>query len=121
MGDVDAYLAGLPDGAERTELQRLHRLITGHLPGIGQTTSYSMPCYTYRDTPIAAIILRRRHIAWYPFSGAVLPELADEVSGYSQSPGTLRFTAATPLPDGLVRRLLDVRMRLIDERPGGAP
>lgn len=116
MGDVDDYLAALPDGPARRELERLHRLISEHVPGLGQTTSYAMPCYTYRGTPVAAIILRRNHIAWYPFSGAVLPELTAELSGYSQSRGTLRFTASTPLPDQTVRKLLDVRMRLIDER-----
>jgi uncharacterized protein YdhG (YjbR/CyaY superfamily) len=118
MGDVDDYLAALPDSAERTELQRLHRFITGHVAGIRQGTSYSMPCYTYRGIPVAAVILRRKHIAWYPYSGAVLSELSGELSGYSHSPGTLRFTASDPLADGLVRRLLDIRMRLIDERIG---
>lgn len=121
MGDVDDYLAGLPDGAERAELERLHGLITGHVPGIDQTTSYSMPCYTYRGVPVAAIILRRKHIAWYPFSGSVLVEIAEQLSGYSQSAGTLRFTATTPLPDGLVRQLLDIRIRLVDERLGYSP
>lgn len=121
MGAVDDYLAELPAGAERSELARLHGLICGHIPGIGQTVSYTMPCYTYRGVPVAAVILRRKHIAWYPFSGAVLGQVAEDVSGYSHSPGTLRFTAATPLPDRLVRRLLDIRMRLIDDRLGDSP
>lgn len=121
MGEVDDYIAGLPDGSERTELARLHSLISAHIPGVGQRTSYAMPCYTYRDLPVAAVILRRKHIAWYPFSGAVLTELADEVAGYSHSSGTLRFSVSTPLPDRLVRRLLDERMRLIDERLGDSP
>lgn len=121
MGDVDEYLTALPDGAERAELQRLHRIIIGHVPEVGQTTSYSMPCYTYRGMPVAAIIVRSKHIAWYPFSGAVLPELADEVAEYSCSPGTLRFTTSAPLSDGLVRRLLDIRIQLLDERLGAAP
>lgn len=116
MGEVEDYLASLPVGAERAELKRLHELISGHVPGVGQATSYSMPCYTYRGLPVASVMLRRRHIAWYPYSGAVLGEVADRLVGYSHSPGTLRFTASTPLPDGLVERLLDVRMRLIDER-----
>lgn len=121
MGDVDDYLAALPDGAERAELERLHGIITGHVPGVGQSTSYSMPCYIYRGKPVAAVISRRKHIAWYPYSGAVLPELAAEVSGYSHSAGTLRFTASDPLPAGLVRRLLDIRVRQVDERFGEAP
>lgn len=116
MGDVDDYLAGLPDGAERAELKRLHTLISAHVLEVGQRTSYSMPCYTYRGVPLAGVILRRKHIAWYPFSGAVLPELADAVSGWSYSSGVLRFTASDPLPEPLVHRLLDVRMRLIDDR-----
>ena len=118
MGDVDDYLAELPDGPERSELQRLHRLITGHMPGVGQATSYSMPCYTYRGVPLAAVILRRKHIAWYPFSGSVLSELAGEISGYSHSAGALRFTASNTLAEGLAQRLLDVRKRLIDESLG---
>lgn len=121
MGAVDDYLAGLPEGAGRSELERLHRIIDAHVPGVGQATSYSMPCYTYRSVPVAAVILRRKHIAWYPYSGSVLPEVAREIAGYSHSPGTLRFTAAQPLPKGLVRRLLDIRMRLIDDRLRDSP
>lgn len=97
-------------------MERLHGLICGHAPGVGQKTSYSMPCYTHRGVPVAAVILRRNHIAWYPYSGSVLPELADQLSGYSCSSGTLRFTAATALDEQLVERLLDIRMRQIDER-----
>lgn len=121
MSTVDDYLEALPEGAERAEMRRLHRIITAHVPGVGQTTSYSMPCYTYRGAPVAAVVLRRKHIAWYPYSGAVLNELAEDLSGYSHSAGTLRFTADNPLPDRLVRRLLDVRMRLIDARLADSP
>lgn len=75
-----------------------------------------MPCYTYRGVPVAAVIARRRHLAWYPYSGAVLGEVAERITGYSHSSGTLRFTAAQPLPDELVEQLLVIRMRLIDLR-----
>lgn len=120
VGDVEAYLRALPDGAERAELHRLDRLIRRRVPGLGETTSYSMPCYTYRGVPVAAVIVRRRHLAWYPYSGDVLGEVAERLTGYSHSSGTLRFTASTPLPDDLVEDLLVIRMRLIDRvaRPG---
>lgn len=116
MGDVDSYLAGLTSGDERTELRRLHRLISRHVPDVGQRTSYTMPCYTYRGVPVAAVMVRKKHIAWYPFSGTVLPRLAERLADYSHSAGTLRFTAATPPDDDLVTQLLDIRMREIDER-----
>lgn len=116
MGDVDTYLAGLKTGDERAELHRLHRLICRHVPNVGQTTSYTMPCYTYRGVPVAAVLVRKKHIAWYPFSGAVLPQLTDRLAGYSHTAGTLRFTAATPLAADLVAQLLNIRMRGIDDR-----
>jgi hypothetical protein len=74
VGDVDAYLAGLPSGATCSALERLHRIINCEVPGVGQTTSYSMPCYTYRGRPVAAIVARKNY-----------------------SDGTLRFTESTPL------------------------
>lgn len=117
-GAVDAYLAALPDGADRSELHRLHAIVTRCVPGVGQATSYAMPCYTYRGIPVAAVIVRRSHIAWYLYSGSVLPEVADRLGGYSHTPGTLRFTSARPLPDDLVEDLLAIRMRMIDERLG---
>ncbi|HPX36122.1 MAG TPA: DUF1801 domain-containing protein [Mycobacterium sp.] len=116
MGDVDDYVASLPDGPERTELSRLHRLIGGRIPAVGQATKYAMPCYTYRGVPVAAVVVRKSHIAWYPFSGSVLEVLGDRLAGYSRSSGTLRFTAAAPLADDIVEQLLDIRMRHIDER-----
>lgn len=114
MGDVDAYIASLTAGRERSELIRLHGLITAHVPGVGQSTSYGMACYTYRDKPVAAVVVRKRHIAWYPFSGRVLPAVRGGLEGYSTSPGTLRFTADAALPDDLVRQLLDIRLSQID-------
>lgn len=118
MGAVDDYIASLPLGAERSELTRLHRLVVARIRNVGQATSYGMPCYTYRGVPLAAIVIRKNHIAWYPYSGKVLPHLDKELTGYSRSPGTLRFTAATSLPDGLVAQLIDLRIREIDERAG---
>lgn len=116
MGPVDAYVAALPAGADRSEVERLHALISGRVPGVGQTISYGMPCYTYRDVPLAAVVVRKKHLAWYPYSGSVLPAVADRLGGYSWSPGTLRFTAAAPLSDDLVIALLDIRMRHIEGR-----
>ena len=116
MGPVDDYIASLPAGADRCEVERLHALISGRVPGVGQTVSYSMPCYTYLGVPVAAVVVRKRHIAWYPYTGSVLPVVADRLTRYSWSPGTLRFTSGAPLPDDLVTALLDIQMRHIEDR-----
>ena len=116
MGAVDDYLASLPPGGARSELGRLHRMICAQIPDVGQTTSYAMAAYTYRGMPVAAVVARKHHLAWYPFSSAVLQQVRDDLAGYSHSAGTLRFAPDTPLPDHLVVQLLDIRMGQIDER-----
>ncbi len=103
---------------EQSELQRLHRLISRQVPDVGQASSYGMPCYTYRGKPVVAVVIRKNHIAWYPFSSSVLSCLSDHLVGFSTSAGTLRFTAENPLPDDLVTRLLDIRMQEIDRTCG---
>lgn len=118
MDDVDDYLASLPTGAAKTELTRLHGIIGTRVPAVGQSTSYSMPCYTYRGDPVAAVIVRAAHIAWYPYSGRVITVLRELLDGHPHSRGALRFSTAAPLSDDLVAALLDTRMREIDERRG---
>jgi uncharacterized protein YdhG (YjbR/CyaY superfamily) len=40
----------------------------------------------------------------------VLSQLADELTGYDWSAGTLRFPVDRPLPETLVRRLVGTRL-----------
>ena len=62
MGAVDDYLAALPDEAARPELERLHGVVVEHVPGLGQ--GHQLRCRaTPIGVPVAAVILRRNHIA----------------------------------------------------------
>lgn len=125
MGSVDEYLAGLPAGANRAELERIRDLIATRFGALDQGVSYAMPCYLYRGVPVAAVMVTKKHLAWYPYSGSVLAALGDGLASYDRSPGTLRFSAASPLAEKTVWRLVEVRMRQIDEklatRPATAP
>ena len=116
MGDVEAYLDGLPEGADRQELERLDVLVRSRVPNVSQGRSYNMPCYMYREHPVASIMATKKHLAWYPFSGKVIGSLTSLVEHYSCSVGTLRFHPEQPLGDELVTALLVARMREIDEK-----
>jgi len=58
---------------------------------------------------VAGYAYFKKHCSYFPHSGSVLPELADELSGYTWSKGTLQFSPDEPLPADLVRRLVEVR------------
>lgn len=59
----------------------------------------------------------RNHLSYLPFSGSVLPQLADELQGYTMTKSALHFPVDHPLPRTLVEKL--VAVRLAEEGPGG--
>ena len=104
--------------AARWRLERLHGVVVNVTPGLGQGISYTMPCPTYRGVPVAAVVLRRNHVPEYP-----LPQRnrsSHELSATKISRLLALAESAVhrwpPAADHWSERLLDVRMRLIDER-----
>jgi uncharacterized protein YdhG (YjbR/CyaY superfamily) len=59
---------------------------------------------------VAGYAYFKNHCSYFPHSGTVLPELADELEPYEWSKGTLRFPVDKPLQKDLISRLIAVRM-----------
>jgi uncharacterized protein YdhG (YjbR/CyaY superfamily) len=107
--EVDDYLADAPE-PQRSTLQVLRATLRDLLPEAQEALSYGMPAYLHRGKPVAGYAWTKRHCSYYPHSGAVLTELADELDGYDWSKGTLRFGVDEPLPRELVARLVEIRL-----------
>ncbi|WP_157155159.1 iron chaperone [Diaminobutyricimonas sp. LJ205] len=113
MGVVSDYLAGL-DGAVRGLFERYDALVRSLAPDLTEGMSYGMPALLYRGKGLFAARQTKSHLAVYPFSGEVLPALSAELAGFSTSQGAVQFSLEHPLPDELVRRIVDARMAEID-------
>jgi uncharacterized protein YdhG (YjbR/CyaY superfamily) len=109
-GDIDGYLAALDEPARGT-LQELRRCILSAIPEAEQCISYGMPAFKVRGKTIAGFAAFKNPLSYLPHSGSVLAELAEEVSGYAQTKGSLHFKADQPLPAPLVERLVKIRLR----------
>jgi uncharacterized protein YdhG (YjbR/CyaY superfamily) len=107
---VDDYLDAAPE-PQRTTLTVLRSTLRDLLPDAEEGLSYGMPAFLVGGKPVAGYAWTTRHCSYYPHSGAVLSELADELGGYDWSKGTLRFPIDEPLPRRLTARLVDVRLR----------
>ena len=105
---VDEYIEGQPE-PQRTTLRELRSTLRRILPEAEEKMSYGVPAFTLGGKAIAGYAGLARHCSYFPHSGAVLPELDDELAGYDWSKGTLRFPVDQPLPEALVRRLVEVR------------
>jgi uncharacterized protein YdhG (YjbR/CyaY superfamily) len=107
--EVDAYLRGVEE-PKRTTLQALRRTILEIVPDAEQVISYRVPAFRVRGTTVAGFAAFKEHLSYLPFSGSVLPQLADELGGYTMTKSALHFPVDRPLPKTVVERLLAVRL-----------
>ncbi|WP_115788927.1 iron chaperone [Arthrobacter silvisoli] len=109
MGTVTDYLAGIK-APNREVLERVVAIARELAPGVQEGTSYGMPALLLDGKGFVSVLETKKHLAMYPYSGQILPRIEGELDGFSWSPGTLRFSADNPVPDELVRRILELRL-----------
>lgn len=116
MGVMADYLAGLP-AEEREALQRVVDVAARAAPDAVEGTSYGMPALRLDGHPLLGIRASAKHLSVFPFSPTVVEAVSGDLDGFSLGKGTIRFTAARPLPDEVVERL--VRLRRAELEPAG--
>jgi uncharacterized protein YdhG (YjbR/CyaY superfamily) len=113
---VDAYLAALP-ADQREVLQALRERVAALAPEATELISYGMPAFKLGDRFLLSYAAWKRHCSIYPPGDDLLARYATELEGYGRTKGSLHFTMAQPLPDGLVVDL--VRQRVASIEAGG--
>jgi uncharacterized protein YdhG (YjbR/CyaY superfamily) len=73
-----------------------------------------MPAFLYRGRPLLGIRASKDHLSVYPFSPAAVDAVAPRLEGFSLSKGTIRFTAAQPIPEDALLELVRVRREEIE-------
>ena len=110
--DVDEYLAAVPE-PQRSTLEGLRATLAALLPEAEQGITYGVPCFKVGGKGVAGFGFHRNHCTYFPMSGSITAELADELTGYVTAKGSIRFPTDEPLPDDLVARLVEARAREI--------
>jgi uncharacterized protein YdhG (YjbR/CyaY superfamily) len=106
---VDEYLDAAPE-PHRSTLRGLRQTLRHLLPEATEQLSYGMPAFKLGGKAIAGYAHFKAHCSYFPHSGTVLPELADQLEGYDWTKGTLKFAVDQPLPEQLVQAMVDVRL-----------
>jgi len=107
---IDDYLATVDDPARGT-LEALRRSILAVVPDAEQCISYGMPAFRVDGHVVAGFAAFKNHLSYLPHSGDVLSDVADDVAGYTRTAGSLHFAVDEPLPDDLVRTLVEAKLR----------
>lgn len=107
---VDEYLETAPE-PHRSTLAELRATLRRILPEAEETISYGMPAFKMKGKAVAGYAYFKNHCSYFPHSGTVLPVLGDDLAGYEHSKGTLKFPVDQSLPETLVQRLVQVRLK----------
>ena len=100
---VDDYIAAQPEQSQ-LRLNELRAIVRSVMPDAQESISYGVP--TYKSGPTRVYFgAAKKHCALY---GTAWKLLADEVKPYLASRGTIRFRLDQPVPEALVRKLIEV-------------
>lgn len=103
---IDAYLADVPLD-QRAALEGLRRQILAAAPGAEECVSYGLPSFRLNGL-LVHFGAAKRHCAFYPHG--VIEVFSDRLKAYDTSKGPIRFQPDSPLPEALVREIVECRV-----------
>ena len=106
---IDDYLAGVP-AEQRAALQHLRETIASAVPGAEEVFSYGIPAFRFEGRVVGGFAAARRFCAFYPFSGSITAQFAEELADFERTQGSIHFQPDHALPDDLVRRMVSSRI-----------
>ena len=110
---IDERLAQLAP-PERKALERVRKIIRQAHPDATEVISYGMPGFKLRGKYLVTFEAFRDHLSLFPGSEPV-EALADKLTDYKTSKGTVQFTVEQPLPEAVIKELLAIRAAAIPE------
>jgi len=111
--DVDEYIATAPKQV-RPILRQVRRTIRKAAPEAKETISYRIPAYML-DGRLIYFAAFEKHISVYPAPRGAA-EFKQELAAYKGGKGTVQFPLDSPIPFGLITRIVNFRMKENRER-----
>jgi uncharacterized protein YdhG (YjbR/CyaY superfamily) len=115
MTYVEEYLANLTDDASRNALQHIRDIVHELASPVAETKGYGIPTFRYKGKNLVHFAAYKDHLSLFPASGAIAA-YQKELAGFTQSKGTIQFTAERPIPDALLKKIILHRKADIDAK-----
>jgi uncharacterized protein YdhG (YjbR/CyaY superfamily) len=106
---VDQYLAQLPED-QRAALEKLRQTIKKLVPEVEEFISYKMPAYRYHGM-LFGFAAFKKHCSYFPWDSKTVEDFKTELKDFKTSAGTIQFTPEKPIPDTLLKKILQARVK----------
>jgi uncharacterized protein YdhG (YjbR/CyaY superfamily) len=113
---IDEYIAGASPRV-RPVLKKIRRTIRDAAPGAREMISYRMPALTLNGVLVYFAAFKEHIGIFPPVRGDARLEKA--LSPYAGPKGNLRFPLDRPIPYGLIRRIVQLRVKQNAAKVGG--
>ena len=101
MSAIDDYLSDVTE-PQRSELERVRKIVQDVVPaGTEEVLGYGMPTFRYRGKSLIHFAAFKNHMSIFP--------------------GTIRFTADSPVPEQIIQRIVQDRLAEISAGGGQLP
>ncbi len=111
MPTVESYFADL-EPAQRDELESVRSFIRQIAPNAVEGISYGMPAFKQDGAYLIGYAAFKDHFRVFPGPEAIM-SVSDELKDFNISKGTIQFTHEQPLPDDILKKLLEHRLQAI--------
>jgi uncharacterized protein YdhG (YjbR/CyaY superfamily) len=106
--DVHAYLVQIPD-RYRPYLEAIRQIVWSEAPDAEEVIAYGIPTFKLSGNLVHYAAFKN-HMSFFPGSTLHNEAFKDELAGFKVAKGTIQFTPGNPLPEDLVRRIVQMRI-----------
>jgi uncharacterized protein YdhG (YjbR/CyaY superfamily) len=110
--DVAGYLRTVPD-THRPALEKLYAQIKRFYPDVTEHIRWSQPLFKLDGETLCAFKAYTHHSSLGVWSETALSRISDKLADYDTAQSTVRFPPGNPLPDDIVKAILDERAKEI--------
>jgi uncharacterized protein YdhG (YjbR/CyaY superfamily) len=112
FNSVDEYIENF-EGLSKERLIEMRKIVQRQLPNAEERISYSMPAYFINKKLVVYFAGFKNHIGMYPgrTNSAAYNDLAEK---YAHGKSTARFSHSELLPNKVIEKFIQVRLRELD-------
>jgi uncharacterized protein YdhG (YjbR/CyaY superfamily) len=111
---IDEYIAGFPAEVQRI-LQEIRRVVRNAVPDAEEAIKYGVPTFVLNGN-LVHFAGFKNHIGFYPTPSGI-EAFKDELSAYHSAKGSVQFPLAERMPFGLIRRIVEFRVKEARAKP----
>ena len=103
------------DSKQRAVLQQVRETIAEALPGSEEVIKYGIPTFLLHGKAVIGFDGFKAHNSIFPYSGSFNSLMKEELAPYTKTKGSIHFDRDKAMPKTLIRKIIRVRLRQMEE------